>query len=411
MAVRHGYGKLAGTDALVFAYDTGDVKNSYKGKPTVNLATDIEPSYPDGGLSTYFTASASQTVTIDIPNYGTTEVQYTDYTNNYGGPGSGSCCPNFYRYAPNYTPVSGSTTYTYAIIYKHSLGYTTTNIMYRYEYSSSNALLTQGGVHNNSNRYELGDGWYYAWGQFTTQATTAKITAFSFLYNYAQDSRYYVAAVSITEGTEVLPPKQLLPPNGTRSNTQGLLDLTGNTTMTLESSSFDSNAQIVFDGSTTRIPITGLTISATENKSYEAIVYLNTGYAAEGNVIAGARSTTNAFQVNASRQVRGSEDDVPVTGTTQLDTEKYYHIAYTFEFDGGSTATLKVYVNGELDGTNINSSYIDSYVNSNNFIGYDSRFEARFNGKISVAKVYNRALTAAEVAQNYQHYKTRFNLG
>ena len=38
MAVRHGYGKIAGADALVFAYDTGDTRNSYKGEPTVNLA-------------------------------------------------------------------------------------------------------------------------------------------------------------------------------------------------------------------------------------------------------------------------------------------------------------------------------------------------------------------------------------
>jgi len=36
MAVRHGYGKIAGTDALVFAYDTGDTVNSYKGRPTTN---------------------------------------------------------------------------------------------------------------------------------------------------------------------------------------------------------------------------------------------------------------------------------------------------------------------------------------------------------------------------------------
>ena len=40
MAVRHGYGKIAGTDALVFAYDTGDTRNSYKGEPTTNMYID-----------------------------------------------------------------------------------------------------------------------------------------------------------------------------------------------------------------------------------------------------------------------------------------------------------------------------------------------------------------------------------
>ena len=40
MAVRHGYGKIAGADALVFVYDTGDTRNSYRGEPTTNLITD-----------------------------------------------------------------------------------------------------------------------------------------------------------------------------------------------------------------------------------------------------------------------------------------------------------------------------------------------------------------------------------
>lgn len=36
--------------------------------------------------------------------------------------------------------------------------------------------------------------------------------------------------------------------------------------------------------------------------------------------------------------------------------------------------------------------------------------DSYFQGYIPVVKIYNRALTAAEVRQNYQQYKTRFNL-
>jgi hypothetical protein len=32
------------------------------------------------------------------------------------------------------------------------------------------------------------------------------------------------------------------------------------------------------------------------------------------------------------------------------------------------------------------------------------------NGYLPVVKIYNRALTAGEVIDNYNHYKTRFNL-
>ena len=48
MAVRHGYGKIAGADALVFAYDTGDTRNSYKGEPTENLLTNPLPTSTTG---------------------------------------------------------------------------------------------------------------------------------------------------------------------------------------------------------------------------------------------------------------------------------------------------------------------------------------------------------------------------
>jgi hypothetical protein len=35
---------------------------------------------------------------------------------------------------------------------------------------------------------------------------------------------------------------------------------------------------------------------------------------------------------------------------------------------------------------------------------------AYLNGKVFLANIYNRALTAAEVLVNYNHYRTRFNL-
>src|SRR5210317_1649730 len=57
MAVRHGYGKIAGVDALVFAYDTGDTKNSYKGEPTVNeIHTHYDVTFEslaDGNTATF----------------------------------------------------------------------------------------------------------------------------------------------------------------------------------------------------------------------------------------------------------------------------------------------------------------------------------------------------------------------
>ena len=68
MAVRHGYGKVAGADALVFAYDTGDNRNSYRGEPTTNLTTDT-PSQ-GGWTGTYDVLDSSRkTFRLNVSNF------------------------------------------------------------------------------------------------------------------------------------------------------------------------------------------------------------------------------------------------------------------------------------------------------------------------------------------------------
>jgi len=57
--------------------------------------------------------------------------------------------------------------------------------------------------------------------------------------------------------------------------------------------------------------------------------------------------------------------------------------------------TLNVALN-----TNQGAQFIGSY-NSGGYF---------YNGEIGIVKVYNKALTAEEIAKNYANYKTRFNL-
>jgi hypothetical protein len=89
---------------------------------------------------------------------------------------------------------------------------------------------------------------------------------------------------------------------------------------------------------------------------------------------------------------------------TSISSGLYHHIVVTKE---GSLVTI--YVNGNvvvsqtfgsvITQTN-NTLYIGSYDGSSNFFG----------GIIPVAKIYNRALTAAEVKQNFDFYDARFGI-
>jgi hypothetical protein len=51
-----------------------------------------------------------------------------------------------------------------------------------------------------------------------------------------------------------------------------------------------------------------------------------------------------------------------------------------------------------------------NFLNSNFSIGLRSGAENYFDGKVSIARIYNRALTAAEVQQNYNATKGRYGL-
>lgn len=84
----------------------------------------------------------------------------------------------------------------------------------------------------------------------------------------------------------------------------------------------------------------------------------------------------------------------------------WYHLVMTFEGLGDNIA--KFYVNGSLvTSGNIgnNGSTTTTYIRIGAFATSGTEF---LDGNVAIARVYNRALSAAEVAQNYDAHKVRF---
>jgi hypothetical protein len=82
----------------------------------------------------------------------------------------------------------------------------------------------------------------------------------------------------------------------------------------------------------------------------------------------------------------------------------YHHIVAT---KNGSLVTI--YVDGNVAISQNFGSAI-TQTNSNLYIGSYAGGSAYFAGKIPIAKLYNRAISLSEVRQNYNKYKTSFNL-
>jgi hypothetical protein len=92
-------------------------------------------------------------------------------------------------------------------------------------------------------------------------------------------------------------------------------------------------------------------------------------------------------------------------GTLRVD--NWYYGGFTCD-----NTTIRLYLNGVVTGTTAASSLIlnntgSLYVGQRNDGGGNVNF---FNGNISTSQIYNRALSASEVLQNYNAQKSRFNL-
>jgi hypothetical protein len=88
----------------------------------------------------------------------------------------------------------------------------------------------------------------------------------------------------------------------------------------------------------------------------------------------------------------------------------WYQVVYVFK--NGATKTLETYINGVSIGT-VNHSLASILNTTNNlYIGsYNGgEYSQYFNGRIGITRLYNTALTSANVLQNYNADKGKYGL-
>ena len=94
------------------------------------------------------------------------------------------------------------------------------------------------------------------------------------------------------------------------------------------------------------------------------------------------------------------------TGVNTLSVNNWYHLCLTYS----SAAGLKGYVNGSVDGSAAANGAITTSSQPVWIASHPSIPGRNFNGNVSNAQIYNRALSATEILQNYNATKSRFGL-
>jgi len=343
----HHRGPKTITQDLVFHYDTGNEK-SLVGEPTTNLvdarwesAWGIDGS-GQGSTGTRTMINEYHCRIVDV-NSNTRQSEWV------------------YNLSPN-------TTYTFSVRFKKISG--TPTLRYQIQPYNGGSYITS----YFPTTAQIGivdiDGWQTASYTITTPANTDRVLWFM------QDGDDYTTYNHTFElkGVQVEQKSHFTPfTSGTRSNTQSLIDLSRNRTISVSGVSFDSNAMMVFDG--------------TDDGGSANMICVN---------------WSDMMLQYRSRPVGGSYTTINGSVLSQ-------GVWYNATVVRYGTNETKLFLNGTQDGGTYSGNLPagnQSFFN----IGRWTDGTVFANATIPIVSIYNRALTTDEVYRNYMSLKSRFGL-
>jgi len=366
------------TDGLVLCLDAGDRK-SLLAAPSVNLANNSSEvkNWTTSGLG----GSTVSQSTVDVDAY------HYRFVLDKGGAAMN------WRIAFDHTNMVDASTYIISYKYKITSGSGTFR---------ANDFCDQAITRTTT---ALADGWYY---ETASGSRSGYTETYDFLDMYASDSMTVDIKEIQMELTSSSSPlaTTFMPYQRKWQDRAGTND--GTPTNMLQSSfSTDNEGYLVLDGANDYIALSNPTdLQFIYSDTFSLEVWINPDDTSGFKHLIGKSypdyrlaqtGTTISFRLDANNLT---------TNSGALVAGEWAHIIATWE---PSTSTAKVYQDGTLRQTVVDTT-VDWTTTSNNFqLGNSPGESYYFNGKISTGKAYTKALTASEVLQNYNATKSRFN--
>jgi len=408
MASANGFGLTSAASNLVFVYDIGDTTNCYLGEPTTNqfavlgtpglgAASDNAVNFSIQGTTGFIRMGYGQT-------FGGYTIQPGDVVYKYNL-GSYGC-----HYHGNTASIPSGVQATFSFEYYLSPDVSIeTNFLANFENYGGNGLSGGIGVPNSTTGV-----WHKA--SFTSGPTAGTGTQAMFLYPGGCGGRLSAQGYILYKNPQVewkAYPTQFV--QGTRSSTQSLFNLRNQSAVNTNTVSFTTTPytpQITFDGTDDTLVVSGINLN--QNFTLEAIIkmYSRTSFGIFGQ---GTTAQNQGLHILYNYGNRGmiygmyaNDNDYGGNWVGELNT--YYHVIFNYD---NSTYNKEFYVNGILQTPASSTETVYSGTGDMRIgmaYGPGVGVSAPAYGEIPVAKIYNKVLTAAEVQNNYQNYKSRFNL-
>lgn len=334
-------------NGLVFCYDMNNTKKSWRGKPATNLITN--PTKEVIATASEFAIFEDISPIFDA-----------------NGPGYYSISADIKSAIPG-----DITVYTASGAVEYNIGYYTAACETYYKrFYFNNINVTQ-----------------------TDPNTT--YSNLSFYGGYGSGRKPSITNVQIEKNSFCTPFVA-----GTRSNTQAILDLTNKSIITANNVTYNSDNTFKFNSSGQRLDTNITTFG--NNATWEAW-FNGTSNVSTYNMFMGRYLPYFGFyganRLFFSNTISGSQRTIETA--TNLTTNTWYHAVFTTSYDNTNT-TMKIYTNGveTASGTWSGSQGGDGGNYFSVGDGYNANWY-RFDGQVPMVKIYNRTLSAAEIAQNF----------
>ena len=363
------------TDGLVFYTDMGNTEKSWKGKPTTNvIENDISQFSSDNGCTIELqphTFQGQPVYRVTFPS-GTLPRIRTNFSYTTGQQFTGSI---FYRV------ISAGSNTVNLIFRENNFGTTYT----------STGLTSTVWVKTNISHTFSGSG--------TSMFLLYQSNSGAILPNVIDFCMPQVELSSFA--TPFV--------DGTRSNTQALLDMTGQNTVTATSLTYASDGSFSFNGTSDGINVSSnsvlnvgnnITVNAwffVNSSTYQPIVSKVLSDGSLGWEIANSSGTFRTTLRPTNTQINLSAGTLTI-GNWYMG---------TMTFDG---VTARLYINGVQTGSTSTGGPVTLNSTQPLQIGTRGIGPNWYNGNIPQVSLYNRALSAEEVQQNFNALKGRYGL-
>ena len=389
-------GPFIATDGLVFDYDMSNTKKSFIGPPATNRIISIPLTLT---VYAYATGPVSTTNIIDATYQPRTVSRYT-ISNNI----------NTARAMVTSSGLTTGVSYTFSCKIKYNGGNTATP-SFAVDASKGNP---EGGSNNNTvsssvgATTSLGNGWYYVTYTWSYSACPTSGCYLTYGVVTGADATYVGNTFDVYEpqfeiGSFATP--YVTQSTGIRSTSQALLDLTGKNVTTATSLTYVSDGTFSYNGTSDYLEVTQL--SSYLSNSITVCTFAKISSVVSKNNLLSLNGVYNFFlpgnRLTTTYQLYWDSAGGWKNGNnTDWVTNQWYHLAWTI-----SGTTLIFYVNGVADGTVTLAGNIAPSGTSRLGLANAGEYAT---GSIGTVQVYNRALLATEIQQNFNAQRTRYGI-